>query len=377
MRSSFSLTRSPLQAYDDTIASQALNKTQVGDVQKDSLPGPDALREPGAKEGAVKMINAGGGAVEAHRWTRGAWVKIGDVVGGVGSGTKKLYEGKEYDYVFDVDIADGVPALKLPHNASDNPFASATRFLEKNGLPNTYVDTVVNFINKNTEGSTIGADTSQYVDPYTGASRYQAAPSGGASRPANTAAPAPGSNPDPFTRTEPVAAKVAPSSVLPHTAPLSFKTLNFGVVKAKLAELNASFAGQASELSAAQLSAITTLLAALEANSTQKMDVAPLEAALSLWPASARLPLLDTYRVAALGSTSSTAAHAIRTALEASRWSEAWPAEQALVKERDTHALLALRTLANLWASEERKKELAEEAETVSALRVCVRVERS
>jgi phospholipase A-2-activating protein len=40
------------------------------------------------------------------------------VVDAVGSGRKQLYEGKEYDYVFDVDIKDGAPALKLPYNAN-------------------------------------------------------------------------------------------------------------------------------------------------------------------------------------------------------------------------------------------------------------------
>lgn len=46
------------------------------------------------------------------------WQKIGDVVDAVGSGRKQLYQGKEYDYVFDVDIKDGVPPLKLPYNVS-------------------------------------------------------------------------------------------------------------------------------------------------------------------------------------------------------------------------------------------------------------------
>jgi phospholipase A-2-activating protein len=47
-----------------------------------------------------------------------AWQKIGEVVDAVGSGRKQLYEGKEYDYVFDVDIKDGAPPLKLPYNAN-------------------------------------------------------------------------------------------------------------------------------------------------------------------------------------------------------------------------------------------------------------------
>ena len=47
-----------------------------------------------------------------------SWQKIGEVVDAVGSGRKQLYEGKEYDYVFDVDIQDGVPPLKLPYNVN-------------------------------------------------------------------------------------------------------------------------------------------------------------------------------------------------------------------------------------------------------------------
>ena len=46
------------------------------------------------------------------------WQKIGDVVDAVGSGRKQLYEGREYDYVFDVDVQEGAPPLKLPYNAS-------------------------------------------------------------------------------------------------------------------------------------------------------------------------------------------------------------------------------------------------------------------
>ena len=36
----------------------------------------------------------------------------------VGAGRKQLYEGREYDYVFDVDVQEGAPPLKLPYNAS-------------------------------------------------------------------------------------------------------------------------------------------------------------------------------------------------------------------------------------------------------------------
>jgi phospholipase A-2-activating protein len=39
-------------------------------------------------------------------------------VDAVGNGRRQVYNGVEYDYVFDVDIRDGAPPLKLPYNAS-------------------------------------------------------------------------------------------------------------------------------------------------------------------------------------------------------------------------------------------------------------------
>lgn len=53
---------------------------------------------------------------------------------------------------------------------------AAQTFLVKNELPASYLDQVVDFIHKNTNGATLGQDTSNtYVDPYTGSSRYTGA----------------------------------------------------------------------------------------------------------------------------------------------------------------------------------------------------------
>jgi len=50
---------------------------------------------------------------------------------------------------------------------------AAQTFLVKNELPASYLDQVVDFIHKNTNGETLGQDNSNtYVDPYTGSSRY-------------------------------------------------------------------------------------------------------------------------------------------------------------------------------------------------------------
>ena len=51
----------------------------------------------------------------------GTWQKVGEVVDAVGSSRKQLYQGRDYDYVFDVDVQEGVPPLKLPYNVNGEP----------------------------------------------------------------------------------------------------------------------------------------------------------------------------------------------------------------------------------------------------------------
>jgi len=108
-----------------------------------------------------------GSSVEAHQWSSStsSWTKIGDVVNAVSQSQKQTYNGIEYDYVFDVDIQEGAPPLKLPYNVSENPFAAAQRFLEKNNLDMGYVDQVVKFIEQNTGGVKLGMGGGA-VDPY-------------------------------------------------------------------------------------------------------------------------------------------------------------------------------------------------------------------
>ena len=103
-----------------------------------------------------------------------------------------MYNGQEYDYVFDVDFKDGAPKLKLPYNNGQNAFEAAQKFLIANELPLEYTDEVVRFIDQNTSNVTLGGG-SEFVDPYTGASRY----TGGGVQP--RAAPSQGFSGDPFT----------------------------------------------------------------------------------------------------------------------------------------------------------------------------------
>ncbi|CAH1990156.1 unnamed protein product [Acanthoscelides obtectus] len=123
------------------------------------------------------MIRENGG-VMAYSWVEegdtGHWEKIGDVMGGVENkeGEKKKYEGKEYDFVFSVDVEDGKPPLKLPFNKGDDPYVAAHAFLEKHFLPADYLEQVVDFILKNSNEQYVPKLTAEYQDPFTGSSRH-------------------------------------------------------------------------------------------------------------------------------------------------------------------------------------------------------------
>lgn len=49
----------------------------------------------------------------------------------------------------------------------ENPYTAAQRFLAANELPMSYLDQVVQFIEKNTGGVSL-TSTTDYVDPFTG-----------------------------------------------------------------------------------------------------------------------------------------------------------------------------------------------------------------
>lgn len=106
---------------------------------------------------------------------------------------KTLHDGKEYDFVFTVDIEDGKPPLKLPYNRDQDPWYAAQDFIHKNNLPQAYLEQVANFIVQNSGGNHATAPTNNdYVDPFTGASRYTPGTNNGRSAPS-------GVNLDPFT----------------------------------------------------------------------------------------------------------------------------------------------------------------------------------
>ncbi|KAG8737727.1 hypothetical protein FRC12_017041 [Ceratobasidium sp. 428] len=367
-----------LKEYESQVASQAIPAEQVGDVKKSDLPGPEALERPGNKDGQILMVKTVGGSVEAHEWSagQGKWVKVGEVVDAVGQNRKQLFEGKEYDYVFKVDIKDGVPPLSLPYNATDNPYTAAQKFLARNDLPMEYIDQVVSFIEKNAGGVKVQSGQ-EFVDPYTGASRYQASPSPAQTSNANSYV-------DPFTganRYAPPSStpiNVAPTppppkptnSILPVKMPLAFKQANIPAMETKFKQLNDGLSGDPNTSSLALTPLEFKLFNRSFTLMKSKADAPPVAPAdsgaelsqkdvdiitdvLARWPSLQRFPVVDLIRLLIAYSpvtfeSPATSQKLIDALFEASEWkSTPWP--DPLPKHRETNVLLTLRALSNLF----------------------------
>lgn len=163
---------------------KSANEQEIGGVKISDLPGREVLYEPGKSDGQVKMVREGASVV-AYSWSEGTkeWTKLGDVMGSSGgtqaTSGKVLYEGKEYDFVFSVDIEEGKPPKKLPYNLSEDPWHAAQAFIHKHFLPQVYLEQVANFIINNSKSKqppvisqTAAAPTSKFCDPFTGGTRY-------------------------------------------------------------------------------------------------------------------------------------------------------------------------------------------------------------
>lgn len=277
-----------VQQFDSAVRGSAIPEQQVGKINKEKLPGPDFLkRKSGTKEGQVQMIREENGSVTAHTWSSATqeWIAVGTVVDAAGSGTKTTYAGQDYDYVFDVDVEDGKPPLKLPYNVSQNPYDAATKFIGDNQLPVSYLEQVAQFIVQNTQGAILGPQESATgADPWGTERRY---------RPGEAETPS-------VSESRP--------KVLPQKSYLSIKTANLKVIAKKLQELNNQLVSSGSKelsLGPSEIEIIVSLCSQLESSGILKQSP-EVETGLNLlfkvatvWPVANRLPGLDLLRLLA------------------------------------------------------------------------------
>ncbi|KAJ1959901.1 WD repeat protein Lub1 [Dipsacomyces acuminosporus] len=289
------------KVFEAANASFTVNMKTMGDLDTSKLPGPERLDRPGTKDQQVIMVKDGA-IVIAYQWDQGTaqWSKVGEVVNAVGQSQKQMFDGKEYDYVFDVDIQEGAPPLKLPYNVTENPYSAAQKFLERNEISLEHIDTVANFIIKNTDGAQLGTEQSTYADPFTGGNRYVPGQSAdGASR----------THGDPFTggnRYVPSGSTASSlSSSSSYKPPAEFvinKQGNVSAIIGKLAEFNAAVAQETGDggvaLDDAQIQAIRSIetsLASADAVSTDAYEA--LVKSVVQWPSDKRFPGLDLLRL--------------------------------------------------------------------------------
>ena len=154
--------------FNEAVKTSSIPQETIGAINKTDMESPNFLkRKSGTKDGQIQMIKENDGSVSAYSWSiaKQSWDMVGTVVDSVESGRKMNYKGKEYDYVFDVDIEDGKAPLKLPYNVTQNPHEVATKWLQDHELPLAYLEETANFIVKGTQGATLGQSSSETSGP--------------------------------------------------------------------------------------------------------------------------------------------------------------------------------------------------------------------
>ncbi|PHH88989.1 hypothetical protein CDD83_6795 [Cordyceps sp. RAO-2017] len=273
------------------------------------------------------MIRESNGNVTAHQWSASQqqWINVGTVVDAVGSTGKKVeYNGQSYDYVFDVDIEDGKPPLKLPYNLSENPYERATKFLHDNELPLSYLDNVANFITENTKGATLGQSAQQAgPDPYGTESRY---------RPGETSQPG--------------------AKVLPQKEYLSISAAKYEAIFTKIFGINKNMVSSGRKdvaLNPGEESILSSLREALETSKPIPPGALELIVKIvTLWPYGDRLPGLDVLRCLARYPLAAQYSGPRGETLLDVAISVSLPSESPL---NENMVMMSTRTLANLFGS--------------------------
>jgi len=280
-----------------------------------------------------------GETVEAHVWSNAtrAWNNVGTVVDAVGSNRKQMFEGKEYDYVFDVDIQEGAPPLKLPYNASENPFEAARRFLEANELPISYLDTVGQFIVKNAGGVTLGEQEQPTgPDPWGMENRYR------------PDAPSP---------------QQAKPKRIPQKSYLSIIAANLPTIQSKVNELNRGLLDNGEKdiaLNPDEMSALAKLCGSLQAvaspsymagahNASFSGGLELISKIITKWHPQNRLPGLDLLRLVA----AATPLAATYEPMNGLKVGDVLETSGAFDISHPNNVMLATRTFVNLFQTEE------------------------
>ena len=343
--------KATLLEYDEAIQSSQIPQQSLGSGSRSDYPGPEFLQQKsGTKEGQTQVIKEANGRVYAYQWTMqgNTWVKVGEVVDSTGNSTKVSYNGKDYDYVFDVDIKEGSPPLKLPYNATESPWQAAYDFLAANELPQTYLEEVANFISRNTQGTSLGTrpqDLGTGSEPWGSESRYRPSDTQQQSQPA-----------------------VPPAKkVLPQKEYLSIPTANHAMMLKKIKEFNQQLRSEGDELAFSPQEETAVEKTMKEVTSSRIKSTTPLvvdphtiDAILrgaTTWPVEKRLPCLDFLRLLTAISPA-TVTHYGNGSQDnlVARLVTTGTFDAGENGQPENNVMLAIRTLANLFYFDRRTR---------------------
>ncbi|KAI3379187.1 hypothetical protein SNEBB_006013 [Seison nebaliae] len=113
------------------------------------------------KEGDVHVIDENNVPV-AYQYHELKWIRMGNILGEAADNSKVNQpnnsnrvrhdgDGKYYDFVFQVNIADDSPTLPLPYNLEDDEWEVARKFINKHQLNSSFLDQIVQFIRTNSK----------------------------------------------------------------------------------------------------------------------------------------------------------------------------------------------------------------------------------
>ncbi|CAG4941351.1 unnamed protein product [Parnassius apollo] len=287
-----------LKNFEEEVAKmQTASQQEIGGYKLSELPGPEVLLEAGKADGQTKLVRRGTN-VKCYSWSAAecTWNEIGDVLGANSpSEGKTMYQGKEYDFVFSVDIKDGAPPIKLPFNKTEDPWVAAQAFIHKHDLPQVYLEQVANFIITNAKLDTLPAASNGLADPFTGESRYVPG-SGTTARTVNAIDPFTGSGA--YTTSSVSASSIAASTekhFIPHDAYIRFNQANLKAIYEKLKEFNSKIGDGMSSFTDEQIENIVKLG---ELNSSYNPETVSLLKKMLEWPKEILFPVLDVTRLA-------------------------------------------------------------------------------
>ncbi|XP_059618044.1 phospholipase A-2-activating protein [Phlebotomus argentipes] len=327
-----------LAAYQTSVdVWQKEHSAELGGIKVNDLPGPESLYMEGT-EGQTRIVRQPNGKIECFQWTRGSWQLVGDVTGASGgtnaSSGKTLYQGKEYDYVFSVDVEDGAPPIKLPYNRGQDPWYVAQEFIHKHNLPQVYLDQVANFVVKNSGNAPVAPSDNTFSDPFTGDSRYIPGSGGG-----NNVGG--GNLLDPFTgassyRTQ-QSEKSNSGEHFPTSAYSTMATADLEKILNKLKSFNSENAPDETKVNDSVLSDAIAV-----ARSDGESPVAQIESLKCLlsWPRGILFPVLDLVRLAVRNEAT------CRTLMT----TEMTKTLVECISDSAANQLMALRSLANMLA---------------------------